>query len=136
MKLRKSPDVPVSGKEAMGIMLAAGIMPREKYNELLEEALAEIEARPGNSDYSARLMLGGSAVDDPKLLELIEGLGGVVVTDSLCYGSRYFLNPVEENGDPLKAIAKRYYYNNPCPRMMNQFENRRPGGNRKAGQRG
>ncbi len=123
-ELRKRPDVPVSGKEAMGIMLAAGIMPREKYNELLEEALAEIEARPGNNDYSARLMLGGSAVDDPKLLELIEGLGGVVVTDSLCYGSRYFLNPVEENGDPLKAIAKRYYYNNPCPRMMNQFENR------------
>jgi benzoyl-CoA reductase subunit C len=99
-------------------------MPRDKYNSLLREALVEIREKKGDSAYKARLMVGGSALDDPQLLEIIEGLGGVVVTDSLCFGSRHFLNTVDEDGDPLDAIAKRYYYHNPCPRMMGQVKSR------------
>ena len=99
-------------------------MPREKFNELLKEALDEIRVRPKTADYKARVMVGGSALDNPQLIEIIEGLGGMVVTDSLCFGSRHFLNPVEEDGDPLEAIAKRYYFHNPCPRMMGEFKNR------------
>ncbi len=122
--LRRAEAVPVSGGEALSILLAAGLMPRERYNHLLEAALDEIKARSGRTDYTARLMVGGSALDDPQLMDVIEDLGGVVVTDSLCFGSRHFMNPVEEDGDPLTAIARRYYYHNPCPRMMNEFENR------------
>jgi benzoyl-CoA reductase/2-hydroxyglutaryl-CoA dehydratase subunit BcrC/BadD/HgdB len=123
-ELRKAKDVLISGADAMKLILAAFQMPREKYNELLSEALAEIEAGSDPVEYKARLMVGGSAMDDPHLLEVIEGLGGLVVTDSLCYGSRHFLNPVEENGDPMQAIAKRYYYHNPCPRMLGEYDNR------------
>ncbi len=123
-ELRKAEAVPITGADAMRILLSGCIMPREKYNGLLAEALGEINNRDGISNYRARLMVGGSALDDPQLLEVIEGLGGVVVTDSLCFGSRHFLDMVEENGAPLDAIAKRYYYGNPCPRMMNQFKNR------------
>jgi benzoyl-CoA reductase subunit C len=122
--LRKSKEVPVSGSDALRILLSAGIMPRDKYNSLLREALVEIREKKGDSAYKARLMVGGSALDDPQLLEIIEGLGGVVVTDSLCFGSRHFLNTVDEDGDPLDAIAKRYYYHNPCPRMMGQVKSR------------
>ncbi len=123
-QLRKAEEVPISGSDALRLMLSAGIMPREKFNELMAEALAEIRARKGNADYKARLMAGGSALDDPALMEIIEDLGGMVVTDSLCFGSRHFMNQVEDDGDPLSAISKRYYYHNPCPRMMGQFENR------------
>ena len=123
-ELRKTEEVPLSGSEAAKIVLAAGIMPREKFNELLKEALDEIRVRPKTADYKARVMVGGSALDNPQLIEIIEGLGGMVVTDSLCFGSRHFLNPVEEDGDPLEAIAKRYYFHNPCPRMMGEFKNR------------
>jgi benzoyl-CoA reductase/2-hydroxyglutaryl-CoA dehydratase subunit BcrC/BadD/HgdB len=31
---------------------------------------------------------------------------------------------VEEEGDPLEAIAKRYYHHNPCPRMLREYGNR------------
>jgi benzoyl-CoA reductase/2-hydroxyglutaryl-CoA dehydratase subunit BcrC/BadD/HgdB len=122
--LRKTEEVPISGAEVTKILLSAGIMPREKFNELLKEALDEIRRKPAITDYQARVMVGGSALDNPQLIEIIEGLGGMVVTDSLCFGSRHFLNRVEEDGDPLEAIAKRYYFHNPCPRMMGEFNNR------------
>ncbi|MFH1137439.1 MAG: 2-hydroxyacyl-CoA dehydratase family protein [Pseudomonadota bacterium] len=124
-EFRKAEAPLLTGAEALKIMLSAGLAPREKYNDLLREALEEIKARPGRTDYQARLLLGGSAVDDPALLELIEGLGGLVVADTLCYGSRHFLNETPEQGDPLQALATRYYYHNPCPRAMGAFAARK-----------
>jgi benzoyl-CoA reductase/2-hydroxyglutaryl-CoA dehydratase subunit BcrC/BadD/HgdB len=47
-----------------------------------------------------------------------------VVTDSLCFGGRHFAQLIDEEGDPMEAIAKRYFYHNPCPRMAGEFENR------------
>ncbi|MEM3651162.1 MAG: 2-hydroxyacyl-CoA dehydratase family protein, partial [Candidatus Jordarchaeaceae archaeon] len=51
----------------------------------------------------------------------IEDLGGLVVTDSLCFGTRQFKGLVSGEGDPLEAIAKRYYCHNPCPRMLREY---------------
>lgn len=123
-ELRKDDAPSINGAESLGILLAAGAMPRELFNELLGQALDEIKERPGISDYSARLMLGGSALDDPMLIKVIEEMGGLVVTDSLCFGAKHFMHEVEEDGDPLSAIAKRYYTHDPCPRMLNEFDNR------------
>jgi benzoyl-CoA reductase subunit C len=123
-ELRKAEQVPIRGFEVMRILLAAGTMTRKKFNDLLKQAMEEIRSRPGTTDYRARLMVGGSAMDDPGLLDLVEDLGGMVVTDSLCFGSRHFASLVEEDGDPLGAIARRYYYRSPCPRMLGAFPNR------------
>ncbi len=123
-ELRKQEALPISGSEVLRIQLASGLMPREHFNQLLADALKEIRSRTGSSEYSARLLLGGSAVDDPTLIELIEEMGGAIVTDTLCYGYRHFAGEVEEDGEPISALARRYYYGNPCPRMMGAFENR------------
>jgi len=71
------------------------------------------------------LLIGGAALDDPQLMEVIEGQGEMIVADTLCFGSRNFGTLVEENGgSPLDAIAKHYYNRNPCPRMQKQFPSR------------
>lgn len=121
---RKKEKVPLTGSDMMKLMLAGGIMPREKYNALLADALAEVRTASGSNDYKARIMVGGSALDDPKLIDMIEEMGGMVVTDSLCFGSRHFFNLSEENGNPMDALARRYYNLNPCPRMMGAFKDR------------
>ena len=122
--LRKSEKPPISGTDAFKLITAAFWMPRDKYNHLLKGALDEISQREGVSNYRARVMIGGSACDDPSFIELVEGRGGLVVTDSLCFGSRHFFNSVKEESDPLEAIAKRYYHHNPCPRMLKEYGNR------------
>jgi benzoyl-CoA reductase subunit C len=123
--LRKAENPPITGADAARILLSAYIMPRDKYNALLREALKEIKKKEGISGYKARLLIGGAALDDPQLMEVIEGQGGMIVSDTLCFGSRNFGTLVEEDGgNPLDAIAKHYYNRNPCPRMQKQFPSR------------
>ena len=122
--MRKAETVPISGADALRIILSAYIMPKETYNNLLKLALADIRTRAGKTDYNARLLVGGSAVDSADLFELIEAMGGMIVADTLCYGSRQFHLQVSEDGDPLDALANTYYVRNPCPRMMNEYKNR------------
>lgn len=122
--MRMNKDVPITGADATRIVLSSYIMPRDKYNVLLREALDEIRKTKMKTKYKARIMVGGACLDDPKFVEMIEDLGALVVADTLCFGSRNFSAPIDETGDPLTAIAKNYYEKNPCPRMMNQFKNR------------
>lgn len=118
---RKREKPPVSGQEALALHVASTAMRREVYNRLLEEALEEIEGR-GKEHQGTRLMLVGSVNDDPELVRVIEGQGGLVVTDSLCFGMRSIVDLVEEKGDPFEALVRRYYYHMPCARTYGEFE--------------
>jgi len=122
--LRKADNPPVSGTEAMKLAIAAFTTPKKVFNDLMRKALDEIKARPGITNHKARIMVAGSFMDDTFLLELIEEAGGLVVADNLCYGFRHFDTPVEDTGDPLESIARRYYWHNPCPRMQGEFDRR------------
>jgi benzoyl-CoA reductase subunit C len=116
--LREQEAPPVSGTEVLKILIASTSMPVEEFNELMEQLLQELKGRDGFSDYRARLLLGGGELDDPDYIKLIEDLGGLVVTDFLCYGTRDFWDLVDEDRDPIPALAKRYLERVSCPRMI------------------
>jgi len=117
--LRKGKNPLLTGAEALSIIVAGFSLPKNKYNELLRQLLAELEEREGISDYRARLMIAGSGgCDNPAYLQVMEDVGGLVVTDSLCFGSRYFCEPVEIGDDPLFSLAKAYLNRPSCPRMV------------------
>jgi len=117
-EMRKQDSPPVTGAEALEILIAATSMPVEEFNDLLRELLEELKGREGCSDYRARLLLGGVDLEEPAYVRLIEDLGGLVVTDFLCFGIRDFWDPVEENEEPMTALARRYIQNVSCPRMI------------------
>jgi len=119
--LRAKENPPINGAQSLSIVAAASAMPREDFNIMLASLLKELENSGGIRDYDARLMIVGSELDQPSLIEIIEDLGGLVVTDSLCFGTRQFKGLVSGEGDPLEAVAKRYYYHNPCPRMLREY---------------
>ena len=79
---------PISGAEALAVMVAGSSMPREHYNALLRTLLADLENQEGKSGHRARLMIVGSELDDPEYVQVIEDQGGLVVTDSICFGTR------------------------------------------------
>jgi len=123
--LRIKDEVPITGTETLGVIVAAVSMWRGEYNRLLRELIDDLGETEGIScSDKPRLMIVGSVNDDPALVKLIEDAGSVVVADSLCLGARYFWDLVEEEGDPLHDILTRYLNNIPCPRMFGHYSER------------
>lgn len=122
--LRTADDPPFTGAEALTIVAASTLMPKAAFNPLLEEILSEAGSRPGVGDGKPRLFIAGSLMDDPEFIENVEDLGALVVSDALCIGARSVWNLVEEEGDPMEALCRRYYDHEPCPRMSGDFKRR------------
>ena len=115
-ELRK--EAKVSGAEALRIMLASCDMAIDEYNAALKEFIADAKSREP-IEARVRLMLIGSALDNPEYVKVIEEKGGLVVTDSLCFGSKAFgKNLVIDDEDVIGSIAKYYLTRNTCPRAL------------------
>ncbi len=125
-ELRKKDNPPITGTEALAVMVAGTAMPKQRYNQLLRELLDEISQREGNADYRARLMILGGILDDPGYIKVIEEQGGLVVTDMLCFGTKIMWKDVAEGtGDPLAALARYYIAERPsCARMFGDYPRR------------
>jgi len=121
--LRTLDAPPFSGEEALAVILAGTTMPREEYNALLEQFISNAEKSPGIKG-RVRLMLVGSANDDVGLVRVMEGEKAIVVADNLCFGSRFYTDQVEEDGDPVSELCKRYLGHNDCPRMYGDYRRR------------
>ncbi len=112
------------GADALAVYLAGAALPREDYNRLLRELLAELEESREESSDSKRIMLIGSVNDSVELVEIIEGDRAVVVADNLCFGPRQNFDFVDENQEPIAALAERYLRQSDCPRMFGLYKDR------------
>ena len=62
-------------------------------------------------------MVSGGILDAPEYMDIIEDQGGLVVTDSICFGTRLFWVDTSDEGDPYEAIARYQIQQRPtCPR--------------------
>ncbi len=124
--LRKGDSPPITGAETIAITVASTAMPKLTYNKLLKDLLKELNSAKGHSDYKARLMVIGGELDNPGYIDVIESQGGLVVTDSLCFGTRIFWKDVDENiEDPLTALSQYYIVERPsCPRVYGKHADR------------
>ncbi|MFX0147568.1 MAG: benzoyl-CoA reductase, bzd-type, subunit N [Candidatus Hodarchaeota archaeon] len=113
-ELRKSPNPPLTGLEAMLMVVSSQMVDKREHNKALEELLKKLPSRtlfePGE-----RLMILGSEDDDTEFVAMVEGLGARFVIDEHCTGTRYFNTEVNTNGDPIVSIAERYVNRTPCP---------------------
>ena len=118
-ELRKEEYPVISGTDTLKIVLAATSMPKEEFNPLLRAFLDDAKNREPIKDYGARIMVIGSALDDPEYTKVIEDAGVLIVTDALCFGSRYLWEPVElDENDVLRSLAVSYLSRPVCPRMI------------------
>jgi len=115
-ELRK--EAKVSGTEALRIMLANCDLTIDEYIAALKEFIADAKNR-GPIEARARLMIIGSALDNPEYIKVIEDSGGLVVADALCFGARAFGDKiVVDDEDVLGSIARYYLTRNTCPRAL------------------
>ncbi|MBI5487143.1 MAG: 2-hydroxyacyl-CoA dehydratase [Deltaproteobacteria bacterium] len=102
--LRREDPPRLTGPEAFVAAFAASILPKDRANTLLRRLLDELRSSEPPDRFGPRILVTGSALDDPALLELIEEVGGLVVADDLCTTSRWFAHPVGTDGEPLDAL--------------------------------
>jgi bzd-type benzoyl-CoA reductase N subunit len=117
--LRKLDEPPIDGSETMEVLNASSRMPKEAFNDCLRALLRDLECSKPMRRGKARIMIAGSALNNAEFIQSIERIGGLVVTDELCTGTRYWADPVAvgDHQEPLKAVARRYLNNFPCARM-------------------
>ena len=123
-ELRKRDNPPITGTDVLNIISAGISMPRDQFNDFLTQQLQELKEKDGISDHKARIMIVGSMLDEPEYMKIIEDLGGLVVTDSQCLGTRYFWDLIDENKNPIDAIGERYLSKISCPRMTGRYTER------------
>jgi benzoyl-CoA reductase subunit C len=113
-EFRKNPNPPLTGLEAMYMVVSSQMVDKREHNKALEEVLQKLPSRlldePGE-----RLMILGSEDDDTEFVAMVEDLGARFVIDDHCTGTRYFNTNINTNGDALTSIAERYVKRIPCP---------------------
>jgi len=123
--LRAGDSPPITGAEVLSLLSAATAMPRQEFNRLLGELLAELKESPGEAEQGkTRLLVAGSLMDDPEFIANVEDLGAIVVSDAMCLGTRSFWHLTDESGDVFENLIDRYYGHPPCPRMIGAYDQR------------
>ncbi|MGC8787748.1 MAG: 2-hydroxyacyl-CoA dehydratase subunit D, partial [Anaerolineae bacterium] len=97
------------------LALAGMAIPVEEYNTVLRSSLQNLREKEESHYQGPAVILVGAILDDPVIPKMIYELGGRVVWDDLCTGSRYFDVLVDETQEPFAALAERYLKRVPCP---------------------
>ena len=106
--LRKMDNPPISGLETWQILNASGRMPKEKFNQLLEDTIAEVRQKKRNTGNGSRLMIIGNILNNTEFIRNIEELGATIVVDALCPGIIYWSELVRADSDPIRSLSDRY----------------------------
>jgi len=112
-ELRKRDRPPVTGAEAVEVSKAAARMPRERFNELMEQLLAEIKSTGREIKKARRLMLIGNDLHNTTQIAALESADAVVVVDEMDLGVRRAWGQVDTKLPPMEALARYYVLGRP-----------------------
>ncbi len=95
--------------EAYALVSLGGMIPREEHNELLENVIPQIKARPARKQDKIRVVFEGGFCEQPPL-DLLRMIGEscYVVDDDLLIGLRWLQEDVPTEGDLLLNLADAY----------------------------
>lgn len=118
-ELHKAEKPVINGEDTLKLMLAAAEMPVEEYIAHLKAFLADVPNMTPLEGYTHRVMVIGSALDDPGFVKLIEDNGCLVVADLNSFGIRFLRDELEyDESNLLGSLSKHYLTRSSCPRMM------------------
>jgi benzoyl-CoA reductase subunit C len=115
LKLSLSDTPPVPGSQVFEIMRSGLVLPKEQHNSMLRNFLGALPRPAAAGNGRVRLMIAGNTFENVEALEAIEEAGGDVVIDDLDIGTRYYGGTIDDDPEPLRAIARRYLRKIPCP---------------------
>lgn len=118
LDLRRADRPPITGAEMLELMNARFRMPIEQHSELVEKLLKEVSDGKRAVEGKFRIMFIGSMMNNADFMKTLEDLGGLIVIDELCTGTRCMWDMVDSTSPPMEALCRRYLNHFPCPRMV------------------
>lgn len=115
---RKLKEPPITGEDALNIVVSSQIVDKHEHNQALEDLLKELPSYKPERKTGTRLMLVGSVHDDARFLHMVENelnMPATFVIEDTCTSLRYFFNDVTPQKDRLMALSIRYNHRPPCP---------------------
>ncbi|MBP2172452.1 double-cubane-cluster-containing anaerobic reductase [Methanococcus voltae] len=110
-ELRANDPTPISGKDALSFFQKSFLLSIQDRIEILTELVAELEERvsKGEGYTGKRILIAGCPMTagNTKIVDLVEEVGGIVVGEETCTGTRKFENYVE--GNTIEDVANRYF---------------------------
>jgi len=108
-ELRKRDSPPIRGTEILRVLQQMHFLSPDEFRKNLVLLLDELKLEKRECS-GPRIMISGCpmAAGNMKVPEIIENRGGMIVVEESCTGTRAFWDLVDENKEPLKALAERY----------------------------
>lgn len=117
------PDV-LTGSDMYAVIRSAMVMDRHEFLKNLTLLLSELKVLSHKKDTRKRIILAGGICNHPDFYAMLEDVGGVVVWDDLCTGTRFFSGTIDTTGEPVTAIAERYFDRIVCPAKHSSLTDR------------
>jgi len=109
----------LTASEFMTIIDAGSVIPPEDYLTMLEELFPRM---PDNYEKQSPEIFGqvpvlvsGSLIERPEIMDIIEACGGRIVADDLCNGLRQILPKNGKGKTSMDRLIHRYMHRFPCP---------------------
>jgi benzoyl-CoA reductase/2-hydroxyglutaryl-CoA dehydratase subunit BcrC/BadD/HgdB len=109
-ELRKMDPTPITGVDVLKVLQKQYFLYADEFKKSLHMLIGEVKQVKAEGDHKTRIMVSGCpmAGGNTKVPEIIENKGGVIVAEESCTGTRSFWDLVDEDKDPMLALAERY----------------------------
>jgi len=126
--LRAAEPSRVPTSELWLVIRAGALLPPEEHLEMLRSYLSACRETDRPALDMARVVVTGGFCEQPPLgfLRTLERAGCAIVDDDLLLGMKWLRDDVEENGDPLTALARAYLRASPLAPCRFEGDDRRP----------
>ncbi|MDZ7319728.1 MAG: 2-hydroxyacyl-CoA dehydratase family protein [candidate division KSB1 bacterium] len=117
----------LSGTDLYALMRAATVMDRADLLQQLQTIKATLlqKGLPIASPQAKRILLAGGVCYQPAIYSILEEAGAVVAWDDLCTGTRMIDGWIDEQAEPIAALAQRYWERPICPAKHQDLTSRR-----------
>jgi benzoyl-CoA reductase/2-hydroxyglutaryl-CoA dehydratase subunit BcrC/BadD/HgdB len=119
---RSSGRLPLSAVDLLTVVRAGFVTPPEDHLAMLKNLATGLEGTPSDQRQGVPVLVSGSVIDEPHVLEILEASGGRVVGEDLCSGWRNLSPPAGEGDDPVDCLMDRHFKRFPCPARMKAQE--------------
>jgi benzoyl-CoA reductase subunit C len=103
----------LKGSDFHALVKSVQQLDKKKALGMLKSKLEDLKTQNPQPDKKLKkVLLTGSVIDDTEFIRFLESLGFHIIIDDLCTGTKYFSQNVDEDEEPVKALAK-YHLSKP-----------------------